>query len=177
MHPLTQPDITPDYVAWMAALGKPVYLIEESPQIPAGVVYPKDEMVKGYGPYFFTSSLSWMFALAIRQKPEEIGLWGVDMSATDEYGYQRAGCHYFVMLAQAQGIKVTVPVQSDLLRPPAPYGYVMGSHMYQKLTTRRAELQRREQEAAAAYEAKRNEWHFLKGAIDDLDYVINTWVD
>lgn len=177
MHPLTQPDIAPDYISWMASLNKPVYLIEPTPAIPKGVVYPKDEMIKGYGPYFFTSSLSWMFALAILEAPEEIGLWGVDMSATDEYGYQRAGCHYFMMLAQSKGIKVTVPVQSDLMRPPAPYGYVMGSHMYQKLTTRRNELKTREQAAAAAYENSRNEWHFLKGAVDDLDYVLNTWVE
>lgn len=177
LHPFTGADITPDYVAFMAGLGKPVYVIEPVPQLPKGVVYPKDEMIKGYGPYFFTSSLSWMLALAIQQNPEEIGLWGVDMSATEEYGYQRAGCHYFIMLAQSKGIKITVPAQSDLLQPPAPYGYVMGSPMYQKLTTRRAELRAREQAAAAAYENSRNEWHFLKGAIDDLDYVINTWVD
>lgn len=177
MHPLSQPDITPDYVSFMAGLDRPVYLVEASPQIPKGLVYPKDEMLKGYGPYFFTSSLAWMFALAIRQKPTEIGLWGVDMSATEEYGYQRAGCHYFMMLAQSQGIKITVPAQSDLMRPPAPYGYVMDSPMYQKLTARRAELKGRENQAAAEYEAKRNEWHFLKGAIDDLDYILNTWVE
>lgn len=177
MHPLDLPDITPDYIQWMAGLGKPVYLIEPDTRIPEGIKYPRDEMVKGYGPFFFTSSLSWMFALAIQQKPTEIGLWGVDMSATEEYGYQRAGCHYFIMLAQAQGIKITVPAESDLLRPPPLYGYCMGSNMYRKLAARKTELATRETNAAAAYEQHRNEWHFLKGARDNLEYVMNTWMD
>lgn len=177
MHPIDQPDITPDYVQYMISIDKPVYMIEPVPQIPKSVRYPKEDMLNEFGPYFFTSSLSWMLALAIAQKPDEIGLWGVDMAASEEYGHQRPGCHFFIREALKAGIKVFVPDQSDLARPPAPYGYIMGSPMYRKLTARRAELAKREQAVTAEYEAKRNEWHFLKGAIDDLDYMLNTWVE
>jgi hypothetical protein len=179
IHPLDDPHagFTPDYIAWMAALACPVYLTGSTTGIPAAVEYPRSEMVEKYGPYFFTSSLAWMFALALEQKPAEIGLWGVDMSATEEYGGQRAGCHHFITLARAMGIKVTVPLESDLLRPPMQYGFSSGSAMYRKLTTRRAELQKRVDAAASQYEHFRNEWNFLRGAVDDLNYMLNTWVE
>lgn len=177
LHPFDEPDITPDYVKWIADLNRPVYMIEPVPEIPKSIAYPKQEMLDAYGPYFFTSSLAWMLALAIRQKPAEIALFGVDMSANEEYGLQRPGCHYFLMVARSLGIKVSTPPQSDLLRPPMQYGYCMASPMYRKLMARKRELQVREQQVAAEYEAKRNEWHFYKGALDDLEYMLNTWVE
>ena len=176
MHPLPQPDIMPDYIAWMANLDRPLYMCEAVTGLPKSITYPREEMTAKYGPYFFTSTLSWMLALALEQNPQEIGLWGVDMAATEEYGYQRPGCHYFVMIAKERGIKITVPPESDLLKPPAPYGYVMGSPMYKKLMARKAELEGRLQRAAESYEQHRNEWNFLKGALDDLNYTLNTWV-
>lgn len=176
MHPLPQPDILPDYLAWMAQLDRPIYMVDAVEGLPKSVTYPRAEMEARYGPYFFTSTLSWMFAMALEQHPQEIGLWGVDMAATEEYGLQRPGCHYFVMLAKERGIKITVPPESDLLKPPAAYGYVMGSPMYKKLMTRKSELEGRLQKSAEAYEANRNEWNFLKGALDDLNYTLNTWV-
>ena len=45
-----------------------------------------------------------MLAMAIEQKPEAIGIWGVDMSADEEYSHQRPGCHYFIQRAQELGI-------------------------------------------------------------------------
>lgn len=176
MHPLPQPDISPDYIAWMAQLERPVYMVDAVEALPRSITYPRQEMEDRYGPYFFTSTLSWMFALALEQNPQEIGLWGVDMADNTEYGYQRPGCHYFVMLARERGITVTVPPQSDLLSAPAPYGYIMGSPMWQKMQARAQELDSRIASAAQRYEDARNEWNFLKGARDDLEYMLRTWV-
>jgi hypothetical protein len=176
LHPFDDPTMTPDYVAFMAQLDKPVYLIEPHVQITQGILYPRDLAEREFGQHFFTSSLSWMFALALMQSPQEIGLWGVDMSADTEYGLQRPGCHFFAWVASQRGVKVTVPPQSDLMRPPAPYGYVQTSLMYRKLEARKSELDKRIAEAAAQYEHHRNEWHFLRGARDDLDYMLNTWM-
>jgi hypothetical protein len=178
IHPLSDAEVfTTDYVGWLTRLGKPVYVTAPSDQIPTAVAYPREAMVEKYGPFFWNSSLSWMFALALEQNPEEIGLWGVDMSATEEYALQRPGCHHFITLARSRGIKVTVPPESDLLRPPMQYGFGTESLMYRKLRARRAELTRRVADAATAYEHHRNEWHFLKGALDDLEYMMNTWVE
>lgn len=178
IHPLSDTAVfTADYVEWLRRFEGPVYVTSPAEQIASSVVYPREAMVEKYGPYFFTSSLSWMFALALEQNPQEIGLWGVDMSASEEYARQRPGCHYFITLARERGIKVTVPPESDLLRPPMQYGFSTESLMYRKLRTRREELKQRIAAAASEYEAKRNEWHFLTGAIDDLEYMMNTWVD
>jgi hypothetical protein len=179
LHPLSDPHagFSPDYIAWMATLTCPVYLTDPAPAIPSGAAYPRAEMVEKYGPYFFTSSLSWMLALALEQSPAEIGLWGVDMSATEEYAQQRPGCHHFLTIAKERGVKITVPAESDLLRAPMQYGFSSGSVMYRKLCARRAELTKRAAEAAAQYEHFRNEWNFVNGALDDLKYILNTWVD
>lgn len=177
LHPLDHVSIGADYIKQLAAIDRPVYLIEPSQAIPKGLRYPREEMTEQFGPYFWSSSLSWMLALAISQKPEAIGLWGVDMSANEEYQYQRPGCHHFLQVAKDRGIQVELPDQSDLLRAPSPYGYVFGSKMYRKLRTRAEELDARIAAAAAEYENKRNEWHFLKGAREDLEYILNTWIE
>lgn len=107
--------------------------------------------------------------------PDEIGLWGVDMTATEEYGYQRAGCQYFLTLAATLGIKVTVPPESDLLRPMPIYGFCEGEWWHIKMTQRKRELENRlamsRQDVA---NASRNV-AFLEGALDDLNYHLQTW--
>ncbi len=51
------------------------------PEFPNSVEYPLKEMVAKYGPFWWTSQLAYMIALAIEQKPAAIGLYGVDMAA------------------------------------------------------------------------------------------------
>jgi hypothetical protein len=176
LHPLNRPDILPDYMAWMAQINVPVALIQPDPRIPKGFAYPKDEMLAKYGPWFFTSSVAWMLALAIEQQPAEIGLWGIDMAANEEYAAQRPGCHFFIREALKLGIKVYVADQSDLCSPPALYGFEMASPMWQKLDIREKEMVARVAEATAKYEAARNEFNFVNGALDDLRYIKRTWV-
>lgn len=175
LHPLDGPDMAKPYLEWMAGHKSPVYLIDPDARIPSGVRYPKEQMLAKYGPYFFNSSLSWMFALALEQSPQEIGLWGVDMAATEEWAHQRPGCHYFITQAYARGIRITVPPESDLLQPPPLYGYCFGDPMWKKLDVRASELDRRVAAAEAAYEHERNQWHFFRGARDNLEYIRKTW--
>ncbi|MGH8671843.1 MAG: hypothetical protein ACREUA_07380, partial [Burkholderiales bacterium] len=41
--------------------------------------FPARELVKEFGPYFFTTGqVTWLLAYAITLKPEVIGLWGVE---------------------------------------------------------------------------------------------------
>lgn len=176
MHPLTQADVTSEYVSWIAGRDIPTALIKLEARIPKGFVYPKEAMLAKYGPYFFTSSLAWMLALAIEQQPDTIGIWGVDMAANEEYAYQRPGCQFFIREALKAGIKVFVPEQSDLAAPPALYGYEMQSPMWQKLYARRGEFTAQMAKAAVDQQEARDRWQFFRGALDDLDYVIKTWV-
>lgn len=162
------------FLAWLRQ-HKKVYLQNENPQFPNALAYPKAEMVEKYGPYFFTSSLSYMWALALEQKPTHIGLWGVDMTATEEYGYQRAGCHYFIQKAKDLGVQVVIPVESDIAAPTPQYGFRESNPMYRKLFVRRQELMRRYQTAKAEEANQKVLSDTLSGAIEDIDYMINTW--
>lgn len=171
-----QPWFSPEYCEFLFRHSK-VFIANPIPGMNGGVVYPFDEMIEKFGPYFMTSSLSWMLALAIEQDDvEEIALFGVDMAAHEEYATQRPGCQYFLTLAIQRGIKITIPPESDLLQPPFLYGFGETSPMMIKLTARKKELESRlagcDQQMAAA----QRQGDFLRGAIDDIDYMIKTWV-
>ncbi len=162
------------FLAWLRKHPK-VYLQKENPQFPNALAYPKQEMVEKYGPYFFTSSLSYMFALALEQKPTHIGMWGVDMTATEEYGYQRPGCQYFIQKARDLGIQIVVPVESDICAPAPQYGYRESNPMYRKLFVRRQELLTRYHAAKAAEANQKVLADTLSGALEDVEYMISTW--
>jgi hypothetical protein len=117
-----------------------------------------------------------MMAMAIEQKPEAIGVWGVDMSAAEEYGYQRAGMHYFMQKAKEAGIKLMVPAQSDLLLPVPPYGFKEQWPMWWKQKARREELNQRLTTARNAIQNAKREEYIFSGALDDMNYMDNTWL-
>lgn len=179
-------EFSPEYIAWMGSLAPaPVYMIEAQPCIPNSVAYPLDQMLTRFGPYFFTSSVAYMLALALaeietaragRAGPEQdvIGLWGIDMAATEEYGLQRPACHHYIDMAERQmGIKVTVPPQSDLLWPPPLYGFHEADPRAVKLYTRMNELRGKLVEAESAHAANEREMFFFRGAMSDMQYHLN----
>ena len=130
------------YKKFLEELECPLYMIEHIPRFPNSIPYPYKETKALYhkrAPY--TSTFAWMISLAIQQPGlEELGLWGVDMAATEEYASQLAGGHYWLEKAEEKGIKITVPPESDLLRPYPEYGYQEVTHKYQKIQARAQEL-------------------------------------
>lgn len=182
------PWFSPEYVMWMARRDPqkcPVWMAAQVAEIPASRALPIEELMAKYGTYFFTSSIAIMLACAIEDILEArdngdngehtIGLWGVDMAATEEYGYQRAGCQYFITLIHALGIKIEVPAESDLLRPMPIYGLSESSWWVIKGTARKRELEGRLAAAQNALAAAQQHVHFLQGAIDDHAYHMQTW--
>ena len=77
--------------------------------------YPFDEVAETTGNYF-NSSIGYMLALAIHERAEQIGVWGVDMNVDDEYFYQRPNCEYLLGLALGMGIDITLPEETPLLK-------------------------------------------------------------
>jgi hypothetical protein len=152
-----------------------VYIAYPDARLPQGTIYPIGYMVEKWGYDFFASSLSYMLALAIEQKPEEIGLWGVDMSATEEYGHQRPGCKFFMREAEKLGIKVTAAPQSDIQAPCPLYGYKEFSPMWAKQKARRIELKQRLANCDQVIAQKNQEQLIVKGALDDMGYLDNTY--
>jgi hypothetical protein len=104
-------------------------------------------------------------------------MWGVDMAANEEYEAQRAGCHYFSVIAKQLGIEVGVPPTSDLFRPRFLYGLDEHTHVFAKLRARKFELESRLVAAEQVVQQKQQEAAFLRGALDDLNYCWQTWPD
>lgn len=170
-----QPWFSPEYCQWLARRECPVFMAEVRPEIPKSEVLPVDALVAKYGPYFFTSSLAWMFACALEAGATKIALYGVDMAANDEYGDQRSGLHYFGMLAAAMGVEVGVPPESDLFRPRPLYGVDEIKHSSIKALARKRELEARLRDAQQRSHAAQLEAQFLQGAMDDVNYHSMTW--
>jgi hypothetical protein len=153
-----------------------VYLSAPDKRLPKGIVIDEKPYLAKYGPYFFTSSLAWMMACAIEQKPKRIGIWGVDMSAAEEYGYQRAGMHYFMQKAAELGIEILLPPQSDLAMPCPLYGWKEHWPMFWKIRQSAKELEQKAHERAKTEKQAHDEKLVYQGARDFLEYIQNTWL-
>lgn len=191
-----KPWFSPEYVAWMGQQ-KVVWMAQPVPEIPGSVALPFTFMNQRWGSFFWTSSLAYMLAMALddiiaarraraaQGMPQEgqdkfaledaIGMWGVDMAANEEYGYQRAGCQHFLAEANRLGINVVIPPESDILRPMPPYGLFESTHFMIKATVRQRELQDRERGLVHSIAQLTQELHFVKGALDNHNYHMQTW--
>ncbi len=104
-----------------------------------------------------------------------IGMWGVDMAATEEYGYQRPGCQFFILEAMRRGIGVYLPAESDLMRPQPVYGISEWDHNYIKLTARARELAQKRGIALQQMEEARSSLQHAEGGMGELNAFVNTW--
>lgn len=181
-----------NYVNKLKTLTCPIFMVHPVPELPTSVPYPKEEVLGySYGrtidhdgnvrsahfdPTDFSSSLSWMLAMAIMERPDEIGLWGVDMSAQEEWHGQRSGCQHLIHIAKSIGIKITLPPESDLIRPAPLYGYQEHDHYWVKLREALREVNDRINDATNRRQAAHDEYNFLCGARDRIVYDMKTWV-
>ena len=176
----------------------PVYMWEEHREIPNSTQYPLDLILDHFDIYgegmapevtqqrdrnYFTNSISWMIALAIFKGYEEIHLYGVNMAQDQEYQHQRPSCEMFVGWARGAGIKVNLPIQSDLCRSFMLYGYDDGSAYHQKIYSRLGELEERiaqtgaqRQQLQSQADSARNAEHQLAGAREDCLYMLHMGV-
>ncbi len=193
---------SPEYVQFLQNFRGPVYTGRPVPEIKNHVVYPLEMVEQTFSSFFLTSSLALMAALAIleienvrearrqakaqgRPFNEELGnsddddviaFFGVDMAANEEYGYQRPGCHFFILEALRRGIGVYVPPESDLLRPMPVYGICEWDDQYIKLTARAREFNARITQHQQDVQNAQANLMATRGAADDLDYMVKTWV-
>lgn len=117
-------------VAGLRMQSVPVYMLEQHDDIPQSVKYPMEEIGDligrtAQGTPYLESSIAYMLALAIYEKVDRVGIWGVDLHCESEYAYQRPNLEYLIGLARGKGIKVQIPPQSALLTHAhgVPYGY------------------------------------------------------
>lgn len=161
--------------------GKPIYMQAVHPDIPASVAYPLNEVLEVFGSYF-NNTISFMLAIAIMEKADWIGVYGVDMACAgiageSEYAHQRPSCEHMLGWARGAGIKLDVPKQTELLKCRKLYGFGGHDHFEDKWNARKKELIVRinnEQEKLTQLEqqtlAQRDKVHTFAGAIDNMNW-------
>lgn len=188
-----KPWLTPEYIQWMAKLPL-VYMRDHVPEIPNSVRLPIEKLTARWGNMWFTSSVAYMLAMSIDDilelrakreadgeapptEPDTIALFGVDMAATEEYFAQRPACQHFIAIAQNLGINVTVPPESDLLRPYPLYGLLESEPWHIKGLARQRELESRLANNRIAQANLAKEEGFIMGALDNHKYHMDTWME
>lgn len=104
------------YLDFLNDCGVPVYMQQKEEDVPMSVRYPLDAVAMEVGTSYLESTIGYMLGLAILERVDRIGLWGVDMSDAEEYGQQRPNCEYLIGLARGRGIDVVIPERSALLK-------------------------------------------------------------
>ena len=104
-----------DYIDW-----GPIYMHRHWDDIPRSVPYPFDDVNADVFADFprapwddqkdwYGSSPAYMLALAIHEKADRIGLWGIDCTTQADYDYQNDNLAYLIGFAQGRGIEVLLP--------------------------------------------------------------------
>jgi hypothetical protein len=163
------------YIEWLNKQPFPIYM-QNTVHVPKALVYPWYDMVQRFGKDFFTSSFAWMMALAITQGAKEIALYGVDMASREEYIRQRPGFYYFKRRAEEAGCTVTAPHESDIMQPPALYGYQDSTPQGRKLMARKNEVAGRVGQHEQAIQQNQHHKAYLQGALEDIDYQESIWI-
>lgn len=132
-----------NHLKWLQDQRKiPIMMQGHFDDIPNSIPFPRDMLEDEYGKYF-TNTISWEIALAIKIGVEEIHIYGVNMATDIEYQSQRPSCEYYIGLARGKGIKVYLPPESDLLKSFYSYGFEDGELSYMSVR-----LQKMEEEQA-----------------------------
>lgn len=116
----------PEHWAWLrAATGKPIYLQETDPEVPAGVQYPKDAIVAKYLKSYirvgdtkpieyFKSSAAYQLALAGLEDFQRVEVYGIEMSFETEYKDQRPNFEFWCGIV-GQTAEIVLPATCSLL--------------------------------------------------------------
>ena len=160
------------YLAWLRQQTFPIYM-QSKQWIPSAIPLPMRELVDEFGPYFFTSSFAWMMALAMKQGAKKIALYGIDMASRDEYILQRPGAYFFFNEAKKRGIEMSAPHESDIMMPPALYGFSEMTLMGRKLLARKKEVTDRLTALRQQRDQAAQQVTYLEGALEDNDYTIS----
>ena len=132
----------------------------------AVVPYPRLNIVERFQRrMWFSSSISWLIALAIEEGATDIGLWGIDLESGEEYIAQYVGCAHLLDLAQLAGINVHLPNGSGLLHDPAPYPDRYETHLALTLEKKHKWLESAVAQMEPQYDDLKAEVHRLEGRL------------
>lgn len=168
-----------DQRQWIADAPIPTYMIDHIPSLPNSVAYPlarvREELGlagtpgdPGSGLDYFTSSIAYMYALAIAEGFEEIGIYGIDLIIGREYFFEKACVEFYMGLAHGRGVSIHRPENSALLWQSHRYGYDLepdyGFYGLKRMKARSEQLQRQ-------VTVLRDQTLLMQGAINEAEWV------
>lgn len=138
-----------DHLGWLQQFTGPIYNCVKIPQVHNSVPFPRAQCAK-IGADYWTSSIAYMIALAIRDGFTTIDLYGIDLVVGEEYAYQKPCAEFWMGIAHGRGINVGVHKNSALLKHSYAYGFesepqslVMLSELHKRRAWLQGERQRR----------------------------------
>ena len=165
----------------------PIYGQKTTPLAPNVLPFPLADIEAEFKPLmpdghrlYVNNSVSWIALHAMLEGVNELAFYGVNMAqhgikSKSEYAHQRPSCEFWLGVAIGRGIKVHLPIESDLLKVGCLYGFETHGVMRHKLDIRYEELLQRKRKAEAEIERRQQEALVLHGAIEDLEYV-KQWI-
>jgi hypothetical protein len=148
----------------------PILMRKHFDEIPNSYPYPIDEIVKQFGRYF-TNSITYLIALAIRQRYSEIALYGVEMEHGSEYIDQARSVVHFIGIAAGMGIKVLIPPVCQLMKNRWLYGFETDQKDQdcQRIEKYRDDLQQQAGQFGAQMNAMQTTVVKIEGNIQELE--------
>jgi len=107
-------ELYPEVIADINNQRTPVFMQEQRVDIPWSMKFPVELINRGR--IYFTSTIAYMIAFALKQDFKEISLWGVDMADYTSYLLQRGCCEYWLGVAEGRGTKINIPPTSGLFK-------------------------------------------------------------
>lgn len=115
---------------WLRVHPGPIITSREHPDYPGLVAFPLQEVLNSLGQAYFNSTAAYAVAYAIHIGVKRLSLFGCDFTYPNSHDAERGrGClEYWLGIASARGIKLTIPKTSSLLDGIYPlqdrfYGY------------------------------------------------------
>lgn len=148
-------DDFPDYIKMLNGLGKEAFIRHPDSRVPRARMFPLDDFLSVWATLaperYFSSTIAYALGWAIIEGREyrpddyppvdEIKLFGVHMSALDEYDHQKPNAEYLIGYARGRGIKVDVGDDSPLLKGTL-YEYDDHAQFADMLRDRRKEIEK-----------------------------------
>ena len=122
-----------DHEGWLRAFPGPIYNAFRIPGIPHSIPFPIQDCIN-IGADYFTSSIAYMIALAMRDGFTTINLYGIDLVVGDEWDYQKPCAEFWLGIAQGRGLTVGLHANSALLKQSHRYGFETEPTSLVKLT-------------------------------------------
>lgn len=165
--------------AWKKHPNAPVYVIEPREDVPNSIAFPFKELEDKYQIFehrkecYFTNSISEMVALALHEDFDEIHIYGVNMSHSSEYEFQKPSCEYWLGLAKGMGKKIYVPSESDLCKSYFIYGRdeERQTETLKKLEDRRVFISNAQAQYSNQQAFSRDMMNKFQGAVEQWEFI------